>query len=428
MIRTMLTAAALLAIPACASHSHHHAAGENCERCAQPGECANCESGERCAKCVAKHAAKEGWADLFNGTDLTGWVSTGADDAWGVQDGEIVTVNPGTGGWLRTDRMYRDFEMTVDFFMPEGGNSGLGLRGSSGGDPAFTGFELQMLDTYGQEATTSFSGGVYTAIAPTSMEINEAGNWNSYKVSLVGDTLNVWLNGVQIHEDQKLDDRGYFRSPDNPLPLNTRATTGYIALQDHGHAFRYKNVKIKDLSPDPEPTGMVHLIDPGLGNWFAKHNTEWAYEDGALVGRDGPGHLFTHKSYTNFELRALVKVNGNGNSGLYFRTVPNADENTPWPTGYEAQVDQHDPKNYTGCIYNEAWPESGPGDEAPITRDNAWFDYRIRAEGNHIRTWINGVAMVDTELDTYGSGHFAVQGHHPGNEIMYKDIRVLELD
>ncbi|MFI4871861.1 MAG: DUF1080 domain-containing protein, partial [Phycisphaerales bacterium JB061] len=75
---------------------------------------------------VAQEAKQ--WHQLFNGEDLTGWVSTGADDAWGVENGEIVTVKPGTGGWLRTDRMYRDFELTMEFFMPEGGNSGLGLR------------------------------------------------------------------------------------------------------------------------------------------------------------------------------------------------------------------------------------------------------------------------------------------------------------
>ena len=64
--------------------------------------------------------------NLFNGRDLSGWISTGDADAWGVEDGEIVTKKPGRGGWLRTDRMYRDFELEIDFWMPEGGNSGVG--------------------------------------------------------------------------------------------------------------------------------------------------------------------------------------------------------------------------------------------------------------------------------------------------------------
>ena len=63
------------------------------------------------------------WQDLFNGQDLTGWVSSGAADAWGVDNGEIVTLKPGTGGWLRTDRTFRDFELMLSFWLPEDGNS-----------------------------------------------------------------------------------------------------------------------------------------------------------------------------------------------------------------------------------------------------------------------------------------------------------------
>ncbi len=121
----------------------------------------------------------------------------------------------------------------------------------------------------------------------------------------------------------------------------------------------------------------------------------------------------------------MVKVNERGNSGMYFRVKPNPDPNTPWPIGYEAQVDNHDPKNYTGAIYDKAWPENH---SEPITRDDAWFDYRVVVQDDHIRTWINGEPMVDAQLDEFSSGHLAVQGHHDGNVIEYRDIRVIELD
>jgi hypothetical protein len=282
---------------------------------------------------------EDGWVDLFNGKDLSGWTSQGDISAWGVEDGELVTVKPGQGWWLRTDKMYRDFELTLDFWMPEGGNSGVGLRGSSNGDPAFTGFEVQILDTAGEDPNEHNCGSVYEAIVPDAMAVLPHGNWNTYHIKLVGDTLNVTLNGVKIHSDQKLDDRGYFRSPNDPLPLNSRATTGYISIQDHGHPFRYRNIRIKDLSPDPEPAGMVHMIDADLSIWFAEDNAKWSNEGGTLVGRDGPGHLFTKQSYNDFEFRSLVRVNTRGNSGMYFRVTPNPDPNTPWPNGYEAQVD-----------------------------------------------------------------------------------------
>lgn len=373
---------------------------------------------------------EDGWTDLFNGQDLTGWVSTGDPDAWGVRDGEIVTVKPGSGGWLRTDRMFRDFDLTMDFWLPEGGNSGVGLRGSSGGDPAFTGFEVQILDTAGQAPDVHNCGAVYEAIAPAEMAVHPANRWNTYRIRLVGNVLDVWLNGRHIHEGERLDGRGYFRKESQPLPLNTRATTGYISLQDHGHPFRFRNIRIKDLSPDPEPVGMTALIgemgrDGVPAGWFSKNGTVWTIEDGALVGRGGPGHLFTDDTFENFEVRALVRVNERGNSGLYFRARPNADGDNPWPVGYEAQVDQHDPVNFTGCVYSAAWPAFI---KTPITRDEAWFDYRVRCEGDRVRTWVSGVPMVDVFLDTHNAGHLAVQGHHDGNEIMVKDVRVLRLE
>lgn len=369
------------------------------------------------------------FVDLFNGRDLSGWVAPG-DGAWGVRDGELVTLKPGQGRWIRTERMYRDFELELDFWMPEGGNSGVGLRGSSGGDPAFTGFEVQILDTHGQDPGLRNCGAVYEAVAPSAMAVNRAGEWNTYRIRLVGDRLDVWLNGVRIHDATRLDDRGFYRDASNPLPLDARATTGYIALQDHGHAFRFRNIRIRDLSSDPEPAGMIHLI-AGMGQggvpegWFQRDAGEWAIEDGALVGRGGPGHLFTQGVFTDFEMRALVKTNERGNSGMYFRVTPNPDPNNPWPNGYEAQVDHHDPRNFTGCIYNSAW---SPNLRVPFTRDDAWFDYRVRAEGDRIRTWINGIPMVDAFLSTHERGHLAVQGHHDTNVIMYKDIRVLPLD
>jgi len=373
----------------------------------------------------SKPANESGWVQLLNNKDLTGWTSQGDLDAWGVVNGELVTIKPGKGHWIRTDRMYRDFELMLDFWMPEGGNSGVGIRGSSNGDPAFTGFEVQILDTNGQEPQDHTCGSIYTAITASEMAVNPAGQWNTYHISVIGDTINVDLNGIHVIHNETLDDRGYFRSPDSPLPLDARATTGYISLQDHGHPFRYRNIKIKDLSSDPEPDGMMPLIDENLDNWFSQDNAVWTNEGGSLIGRKGPGHLFTKASYTNFEMRALVKINDHGNSGMYFRVKPNPDPNNPWPIGYEAQVDNHDPKNFTGVVYDKAWASDV---SAPITRDNAWFDYRVRVEGSHIRTWINGQPMVDTQLNEFESGHLAVQGHHDGNIVEYRDIRIIELD
>jgi len=367
----------------------------------------------------------EGWTLLFDGRDLANFTTAGDIDAWGVEDGSIVNADPGKGWWLRTLKMYRDFELRVDFQIPEGGNSGVGLRGSSVGDPAFTGMEVQIYDSHGDEPRINGCGALYNAIAPVAQAVKAPGEWNSYHIRLVGDTLDVWLNDTHIHQSQRLDDRGYHRAPDQPIPLNTRLPTGYIAFQDHGEGgLKLRNVKVLDLSPDKDPGGYEPIFNGrDLTGWTARDDAKWAVENGTLVGRDGPGHIFWEGEVTDFEMRTFVRVNTNGNSGVYLRVRPNPD--SPWPIGYEAQVDNHDPKNFTGCIYNKAWPADLDG---PITHDNAWFDYRIRAQGERIRTWINGVPFVDARLDEFNAGAIALQGHHVGNVIEYRDLQLRKVD
>lgn len=62
-----------------------------------------------------------------------------------------------------------------------------------------------------------------------------------------------------------------------------------------------------------------------------------------------------------------------------------------------------------------------------FTRDEVWFDYRIRAEGDHIRTWINGIPVVDAYLDNFDTGRIALQTHNPGSVIEYRDLRWIEI-
>lgn len=357
----------------------------------------------------------------------------GTIEAWAFDGDEIRIDKPGRGGWLRTRKMYRDFELWFDFIIPEGGNSGVGLRCTSVGDPAFTGFEVQILDSFGEEPDVHHAGAVYNAIAPATQAIRPAGEWNTYHITLVGDTLNVWLNGEHVQQDQPIDGRGFFRQPDQKLPLNERATTGYIAFQDHGEGgLRLRNIRVEDLSPDPDP-GDYEMAFPGEGieGWTPWGGGRFFFDQGTFVAADGPGHLYSDKTHTDIEFHALVRVARpdetgalrTGNGGIYFRTYPNKSNPDTWPTdhGYEAQIDNHDPgnTNYTGCIYNKAAAQTGK----PITRDGAWFDYRIRAVGDRIQTFINGVPMVDATLTEVDEGKIAFQTHHPGNRVEFRDVR-----
>ena len=83
--------------------------------------------------------APEGFTPLFNGKDLTGWkVNKGGKmEAWGADNG-ILFVQGGGGGWLMTEKEYGDFELRLEFKIPEKGNSGVALRSPMEGDPAYS--------------------------------------------------------------------------------------------------------------------------------------------------------------------------------------------------------------------------------------------------------------------------------------------------
>ena len=370
-----------------------------------------------------------GWHLLFDGDSLDGWTTSGNLDAWRVEDGAIRCV-PNNGWWLRTEDQHRDFELFVDFKLAPGANSGLGLRGSATGDPAFTGMELQIFDSHGQEPSLNGCGAVYNAIAPRVQAVKPAGEWNTYRVLLEGDTLSAWLNGQPIHVDEKLDDRGIVHVPEDKNPMRSRVKSGYLSFQDHGDEVWFRNIKIRPIDMHPldvppaegEPQWVDLFNGRDLTGWFSKGNATWSAEDGQIVGRDGgPGHLYSDGVYKDFELRAKVRINTAGNSGFYFRAKPPEGNPDHWPDGYEAQVDHRDPQNFTGCLYGRAWAKE------LVTRENEWFDYNVRCVGNEITLAINGRTMLETTQNAFAEGHVALQGHHKGSEVRWRDIQIRPL-
>ena len=161
-------------------------------------------------------------------------------------------------------------------------------------------------------------------------------------------------------------------------------------------------------------------------------------EDGAIVGGSLASKivrnefLCTTKSYGDFELRLKVKLlRGDGaNAGIQFRTkrIPNHHE----VSGYQADMGT----GWWGALYDESRRNEvlqGP-DQAKmkqVVKSGDWNDYRIRAEGNHIQLWLNGVQTVDyKEADPKiePAGVICPQIHGgPPSEAWYKDITIVEL-
>jgi hypothetical protein len=339
----------------------------------------------------------DGWTLLFDGKTLDGWTTVGDISAWTVaqdKDGPVITMkNPGHGEWLHTTKMYRDFELLVDFDVEKGKNSGVGLRGSSVGDPAFTGMEIQVFGNQGEKPTITSCGSVYDAIAPTAMPLKDGGQWNTFRIKLVGDTLNIWLNGEQIHKDQKLDTRGYVHKPEDKSPLNSRCPTGFIALQDHGDKVRFRNIKIKDLSRDKDPGDFVPIFNgKGTEGWTTdvpgKQPTgKWKVEEGVLVGNDIG--LVTDQSWTAAEFRAFVR-----------------------------------PKRGALAIFGLM--AAGQASQLVSATDTArWSDVRVRIDKTGASGWLNGEPMKLLSAPKPGPARFYVWAGLEGAE--FKDIQARKL-
>lgn len=125
-------------------------------------------------------------APLFNGRDLTGWQATGVNQ-WTVVHGILTSAKPGSN--LRTDKIFTDFKLHVEFRVPAGGNSGIYLRGRH---------EVQVEDSKGMELDSHHEGGVYGFLDPNENAARAPGEWQSYDITLVGRLVTVVLNGRTV--------------------------------------------------------------------------------------------------------------------------------------------------------------------------------------------------------------------------------------
>jgi hypothetical protein len=192
--------------------------------------------------------AKGQWVNLYNGKDLKGWyVKDGKAECWKANGDMISCVLPG-GGWLASDKQYGDFDMSVEFRYPEGGNSGLGLRFPTQGDPAHAGMEIQILDDFAAEYKSldpaQYMGGIYYQSPPKYKAAKAPGEWNRYDAHCKGSRVRIVLNGIEIQdvnvEDFKVGRGGH-------MALAERPRKGHVGFQSHGHQVDFRNIRIREL-------------------------------------------------------------------------------------------------------------------------------------------------------------------------------------
>jgi hypothetical protein len=165
-------------------------------------------------------------------------------------------------------------------------------------------------------------------------------------------------------------------------------------------------------------------------NRFA-HQPRWEVKDGVLIGQGGQGYLATEREFTDLVLVAEVRIfdtgHARGNSGVYFRCQPHRDLSQEYLPGYEAQCDHLDRNNPTGSIYNLGVPSARA--PMPGVKDGEWFTLRVIAQGDHLRTWVNGQLGADCHdpQNRYRRGYILLQMHHRTGVVEFRKVRVREL-
>lgn len=216
------------------------------------GTAAAQESGMNTLTAAEKAA---GWQLLFDGKTLEGWRGYQFGTAvkgWAVEDGALTRVGPAAD--IVTTRIYRNFDLTLEWKVAPGGNSGIFYRAAEGSKWIYhSAPEMQVLDDArhadGKSPLTSAGANYGLHPAPRGV-VRPAGEWNQVRLLVSGNHVEHWLNGTRMVEYElgsaDWKDR-VAKSKFAEWPEYGQAAEGFIGLQDHGDWVAYRNIKIRVL-------------------------------------------------------------------------------------------------------------------------------------------------------------------------------------
>ena len=217
---------------------------------------------------LSKQETAAGWKLLSDGKSTAGWRGFRRDvfppEGWEVQDGTLHHA-PGNGaqskegGDIITAHEYSEFELTLEWKLAPGGNSGIKYlvdesmvkEGHSG-----LGFEMQVLDDATHADSKEGRGGnrtagaLYDLIAPRVHAAKPAAEWNQVRLVVNGNHVEHWLNGQKVVEFERFSPALQTLIADSKyknLKGFGDTKTGHILLQDHGSEVWYRNIKLRPL-------------------------------------------------------------------------------------------------------------------------------------------------------------------------------------
>ncbi len=175
---------------------------------------------------------------IFDGKDLKGWEPIGnvANNKWVARNGELVNDNPEVPGQknhgaanIKTTEKFQDFKLHIEVNCPEGGNSGIYLRGR---------YEVQV-GTEGGKQPSHEMGAIYSWYPPPPGAENNLGKWTTFDITLVGRHVTVLRDGKMYHDNVEIP------GPTGGALDSNEAEPGPFYLQgDHHGVIAYRNITL----------------------------------------------------------------------------------------------------------------------------------------------------------------------------------------
>jgi hypothetical protein len=425
--------------------------------------------------CATADKGGSKFVSLFNGKDLSGWrggetldhrkwlampedkrveqlakwkasmLATNAKTGkphWYAENGELV--NDGFGAYATTERDYGDFELLVEYKTVPIADSGIYLRGVP---------QVQIWDHTNpnefKNGGDKGSGGLWNNSAgapgkfPPLVADKPFGQWNKFRILMVGSRVSVWLNGKLVVDHAVLENY-YDRKTAVPAK-------GPIQLQTHGGEIRWRNIKLREIGGEESNRILASKGEKDFHSVFnGRDFTGWAgpienyvVTNGTIVCKPKKGGtIYTKDEFTNFVVRVEFKLPPGGNNGLAIR-YPGAGD-TAYVGMCELQVlddnyekatsSKIDPRQVHGSAYGMAGAQRGY--HRPI---GEWNFQEVTVNGSKIKVELNGTVILDTDLSKVTeymgnsahpgkdrtSGHFGFAGHN--DPVAFRDVRIKKL-
>ncbi|MBQ9874070.1 MAG: DUF1080 domain-containing protein [Thermoguttaceae bacterium] len=379
------------------------------------------------------------------------------EGVWYLDDDGCLCAKKDAVIW--TKEKYSAFVCSFEFCLSEHTNGGFLIQSSDKENWIPNTIEIQLLDDFGQAPNYHTCGAIYGFQAPRKNATKKPGEWNKMEVVCAGRNIVVFLNGELINSINTAEWTDSAKSPNGTdieekfrgRSLASFEPYGYIGFQGlHGNApMKIRNATIAPIkNPDTTGAGWTSL----LGDKLEKADYDsavWSVDAEGVLHATKDEVIWAKKKFEDFVLDFEYNVAEEANSGIVIQCSDKAN----WiPNSFEVQifdsfgrdVDMSD----CGSVYGRCAPEFNA-----CKPHGEWNHMTIRVEGDFISVILNDqlTTVMDKDLwtqkdknpdgtepygwlinkapcDTDDEGYVGIQGLHAGRPVLYRNVKIREID